>query len=76
MIGISLLPHAEFGQNDHQEDALHFSIFVTKNSNDSNNWIQLPCIIPDHRYGTWLHVSHYKFMHVAASFITDCDEPS
>ena len=24
MVGVSMLPHAEFGRNDHREDALHF----------------------------------------------------
>ena len=50
-------------------------IFVAQDSNDSNNWVQLSCIISDNRYGTWLHVSHYEFMHGAACFITDPDEP-
>ena len=27
-------------------------IFVAQDSNDSNNWVQLSCIISDHRYGT------------------------
>ena len=25
MVVVSILPHAEFGQNDHREDAPHFS---------------------------------------------------
>ena len=27
MVVVSLLPHAEFGPNDHREDAPHFNIF-------------------------------------------------
>ena len=26
MVNVSIVPHAEFGRNDHQEDALHFTL--------------------------------------------------
>ena len=31
MVVISILPHAEFGQNDHREDAPHFNNTISSN---------------------------------------------
>ena len=28
MAVVSILPHAEFGRNDHQEDAPHFIVYI------------------------------------------------
>ena len=41
MVVVSVLPHAEFGRNDHREDALHFStisIEILRELNLSNTF--------------------------------------
>ena len=67
MVVVSLLPHVEFGQNDHQEDAPHFSFIYFL----IQFWFRLSLIkIKPRTDFEWAPIS-YQFFHFHFYFITN-----
>ena len=38
MVVVFILPHAEFGRNDHREDALHFIVYIEMDHHLLYHW--------------------------------------
>ena len=66
MVVVSLLPNAEFGRNDHREDAPHFINFERRyryfSKNKLSHWNQLVCCIPyaEHKWPLQFHHGKYS----------------